>query len=448
MTSHPAARPSEREVTRVAVDPSVDADVDVDVDVDVVVVGAGLSGLTAARDLSAGGLSVCVVEARDRLGGRTLVRRYAGTDELVEFGGTWVIPDSHPCVVEEAARYGSGVRPAAAIRHPAMILGGRRFEGDLPLEERRRLVDAVRAAASAMSDDELDGSPLDLVARAQLSTAQHDYLTAFLRFINGCDLDRQSGLDLCSDDVVLDDPDSFSHVIDGTTAVLVEGIAGDVRGTIHLGWTAISIDDRGDHVVVSSDRHEAVQARCVVLAVPVNVWSRITFTPPLQGASRAMAELGQPGCSVKVWMVVRGAPPAFRGFGVTDGALVYVRTERELGDGTSLMVGFGWDPTLLAVTDPPTMTLHLREFLPHAEVIATDLVDWNAEVESSGTWYSRPSNQGSLVGEFFGESSGRLVIAGSDAAPAELHPGSIEGALAMGRRAAREVLAIIGSVGS
>lgn len=56
---------------------------------DVVVIGAGFTGLIAARDLAAdGGLSVLLVDARDRIGGRTWTARALG--EEFEMGGTWV----------------------------------------------------------------------------------------------------------------------------------------------------------------------------------------------------------------------------------------------------------------------------------------------------------------------------------------------------------------------
>ncbi|MEV6171564.1 flavin monoamine oxidase family protein [Streptomyces sp. NPDC051954] len=59
---------------------------------DVIVVGAGVAGLTAARELVAAGKEVLVLEARDRVGGRLLNERLPGSDEVVEVGGQWLGP--------------------------------------------------------------------------------------------------------------------------------------------------------------------------------------------------------------------------------------------------------------------------------------------------------------------------------------------------------------------
>ncbi|MGH2739043.1 MAG: flavin monoamine oxidase family protein [Actinomycetota bacterium] len=59
--------------------------------VDVAIVGAGLAGLTAARALTRAGRSVAVLEARDRVGGRTL-NHELGNGKVIEVGGQWVGP--------------------------------------------------------------------------------------------------------------------------------------------------------------------------------------------------------------------------------------------------------------------------------------------------------------------------------------------------------------------
>jgi monoamine oxidase len=58
---------------------------------DVVIVGAGLSGLAAARGVLAAGHSAIVLEARDRVGGRTL-NHSIGAGKVVEIGGQWIGP--------------------------------------------------------------------------------------------------------------------------------------------------------------------------------------------------------------------------------------------------------------------------------------------------------------------------------------------------------------------
>lgn len=58
---------------------------------DVVIIGAGPSGLTAAHELKKAGVSVAVLEARDRVGGRTWSNTIDGA--WLEIGGQWVSPD-------------------------------------------------------------------------------------------------------------------------------------------------------------------------------------------------------------------------------------------------------------------------------------------------------------------------------------------------------------------
>lgn len=57
---------------------------------DVVVIGAGFAGVTAARELTQAGRSVLILEARDRLGGRTHYQDVPALERSVEMGGTWV----------------------------------------------------------------------------------------------------------------------------------------------------------------------------------------------------------------------------------------------------------------------------------------------------------------------------------------------------------------------
>ena len=70
---------------------------------DVVIVGAGAAGLTAANALKQAGLSVAVLEARDRVGGRVHTDVIEGA--MLEVGGQWVSPDQH-ALIETVAELG------------------------------------------------------------------------------------------------------------------------------------------------------------------------------------------------------------------------------------------------------------------------------------------------------------------------------------------------------
>jgi monoamine oxidase len=75
---------------------------------DVVIIGAGLAGLTAARDITAAGLSCLILEARDRVGGKTWSQELSSDGKgggIVELGAAWINDTNQTQVYALAKKY-------------------------------------------------------------------------------------------------------------------------------------------------------------------------------------------------------------------------------------------------------------------------------------------------------------------------------------------------------
>ena len=112
---------------------------------DVAIAGAGLAGLVAARDLTAAGHEVVVLEARDRVGGR-LLNQDIGGGEIVEAGGQWIGPTQD--------RVAALVRALDLRTHPTHAAGEhvvewngtvRRYRGTIPRISPAVLADFAQA---------------------------------------------------------------------------------------------------------------------------------------------------------------------------------------------------------------------------------------------------------------------------------------------------------------
>jgi len=105
-------------------------------EVDLVVVGAGFAGLAAARAASDAGLSVVVLEARDRVGGRVYTTRVSAADGLetfVDLGGQWAGP-TQDHLLDLVHELGVPTFPTWTTGKNMLWVGGKRslFTGTIP----------------------------------------------------------------------------------------------------------------------------------------------------------------------------------------------------------------------------------------------------------------------------------------------------------------------------
>ncbi len=112
---------------------------------DVAIVGAGLAGLTAARTLAAAGLDVVVLEARDRVGGRTDTRPTADGTRL-DLGGQWIGP-TQDRIAALAAAVGVTTFPTYVDGRNLQVYEGRRtlYDGAIPTGDPLTAAETVEA---------------------------------------------------------------------------------------------------------------------------------------------------------------------------------------------------------------------------------------------------------------------------------------------------------------
>lgn len=133
---------------------------------DVAIVGAGLAGLVAARQLVAAGRRPLVIEARDRVGGR-LLNEEIGDGKVVEVGGQWIGPTQER-LAALAAELGVGTFPTHDVGRHLIEMNGRvaSYTGALT-DARVGLVRELSRAVSplALADFEQARGRLDRMAR-------------------------------------------------------------------------------------------------------------------------------------------------------------------------------------------------------------------------------------------------------------------------------------------
>jgi len=417
---------------------------------DVIVVGGGFAGVTAARESARDGRATLLLEARNRLGGRTWTAPWRGHD--IEYGGGWV-HWHQPFTFSELTRAGLTVELSGEPEVASWYVDGDRRTGSIA--ERDAIANAGWMRFVEGVDESLPNphDPLRAIDRL----AAMDALTIAERV-------EQLGLDREGHEVLwaeleslahgpLDDAGAVSvlrwHALSGyslaltqytggrvtlTTGTrgLLEAIASQARFETRLETPVAAVRRKGDGVEVETRAGELLGARRAVVAVPLNTLPAIEFDPPLSEGKRAGIALGQASRGIKIFIHAEGdraAQNAIRAghpFG-------YLDTEFAHEDGSQVMIGFGYDSCLCDATDLAGVQASLDEIMPGYRAIAATAHDWLADEFSNGTWaIHRPGWYTRHYAEMR-RPEGPVLLAGSDLAAG--WSGFIDGAIETGIRA-------------
>ncbi|KAJ1715151.1 amine oxidase [Aspergillus flavus] len=420
---------------------------------DVAVIGAGIAGIVAARDLSKNGHKVVLLEARDRLGGRTYMDHACGG--ILELGGGYV-HWTQPHVWCELQRHGISVNPPMEEGKHYWLADGAVHTGSaadfyktaVPLLERLFADSRDRfpmpCNPTAIDNTEIEKESIeDRINSLNLSSYERDVLEGVLSGVVHSYKDHGIAQLLHAVATYFGNFNAFFETagtwsIQGGTKRLIDAIMAETSAKLLTSTPVSSITDEGSRVIIGTRHGKEIRARKAIVALPLNTISDVQITPRLPDIARSMIARKNPTMAGKLWIRVRGEIKPFSIFAPAGKyPLNAARTEKYF-DGDTLVLCMCSDDASICCEDRLGVQAALRRFIPGIEVVDFAYHSWVGDEFSKGGWMmNRPGFFTTGAAELR-RPHGNIHFAGSDVSASE--PGSIEGALSSGAQAARDVL--------
>lgn len=439
---------------------------------DVAVIGGGLAGLTAAREVERSGHSAIVIEARDRVGGRTLNHPLDGTDHVVEVGGQWVGPtQTHALAL--IRELGLELHPTHSEGHNLVDWNGRpvKYKGSIPrinpailadigqaqlrLERLARKVDPERPW-EAGNAERWDSRTFDSWIRANTITAGARTLleiaTEAVWAAEPADLSLLHVLFYTAsagsfENLIGTEGGAQQDRIVGGSQLIALRLAEQLSGDVILSAPVRKVEHGGGGVTVHADGAH-VQASSVICAIPPTLTGRIDWQPLLP-AQRDQLMQRMPQGTVAKCMAVYDEP-FWREEGLSGQGLSVEGPTRIMFDNSppdasrGVLLGFleGRTARQLGMLSPEerrerVLAGFARTFGPKAAQ-PIDYIEklWADEEWSRGCYGCYlPPGAWTAHGEWLTRSIGNIHWAGAETST--VWAGYMDGAIRSGERAAR-----------
>ena len=422
---------------------------------DAIVIGGGFAGVTAARDLSLAGASTLLIEARDRLGGRTYTSDFGGDE--IEFGGTWV-HNTQPFVWSEMQRYGIGIlETPGAVAEDFRWIDANGTLHQLNLEQFESLAsgwqtyhaegryllprpfdlmhnrEAILANDTKRAIDHLGAMPLDAL--------QKDFIETMISLFGHCKAEDTAYLEMLRFHVL--GGDYFPTLMDATTRFQIDGGTqrliramveeGNFQSVLNTPVQALTQTE--SNVLVQTVAGKNFSAKHVVCSAPMNTLNDIRFDPPLPAGLNAMSAEKHPGIGHKIFMKITSPIANFSVFSPHQ-QMHYAMTYK-LAKDHAIVVAFANTDGGLDVTDNDSLQKALRQYVPDATVVASTSHNWVTDEFSKGTWATFRPGWLTAYGDQTAAQLDRIHFASGDLG--EGWRGTIDGAIRGGKIAARSI---------